>query len=444
MRRTAIQCIALAALIAAGCDNPLDIDPTDRIDSPDALTTPRALELAINGAYSALQTAALYSREVVVFPEMYADNLEFTGTFTTHQEVWQRNIFPTNGAILAAWADSYAAINDVNNVLAAIPEVEDLDEEDANRLRGEALFLRALNYLNLVRYFGGVPLVLEPSVGVGPESQVPRNTQAEVYAQIAADLEEAATLLPPDGGPGRATQAAANALLARAYLEMGGNENWTKAVQKASTVIGGGFAMVEDYGDLFAAQNTGGSIFELQYTVNDNNNLAFWYFPADLGGRYGFAPTEEVYDAYEPGDERRDVSIGVMGNGDLYARKYFRVANGDDNVIILRLSEMYLIRAEANAYLDAAPATVRADIDMVRNRAGLPDLPTTVDTQDELIDAILQERRVEFAFEGYRFFDLRRNGRATTVLGIDEDHLLFPIPQAEIDVNPNLEQNPGY
>lgn len=105
---------------------------------------------------------------------------------------------------------------------------------------------------------------------------------------------------------------------------------------------------------------------------------------------------------------------------------------------------MYLIRAEANARLGADAATVRADIDIVRNRAGLADLPATVDTQQELLDAILQERRFEFAMERHRFFDLRRFGVATDLLGIPAERLLFPIPQAEIDVNDALEQNPGY
>ena len=116
----------------------------------------------------------------------------------------------------------------------------------------------------------------------------------------------------------------------------------------------------------------------------------------------------------------------------------------DDNIVVLRLAEMYLIRAEANARLGADAATVRADINVVRNRAGLPDLPADVDTQQELLDAILLERRFEFAMEGHRFFDLRRFGVATTVLGIAPERLLFPIPQAEMDVNDQLEQNPGY
>ena len=112
---------------------------------------------------------------------------------------------------------------------------------------------------------------------------------------------------------------------------------------------------------------------------------------------------------------------------------------------IIRLAEMYLIRAEANARLSAAEQTVRDDLDILRNRAGLADLnPATVTGQAALLAAVLQERRVELAFEGHRFFDLRRHGVATTVLALAPDRLLFPIPQAERDVNKSLTQNPGY
>lgn len=436
--------LALAAF-AAACDTPLDTDPTDSIDAGEAITDAEGVRLAVVGTYSALQGdldgQALYSRELVVYPDLYADNLIFTGTFGTDLQVANRNILPSNGAILDQWTESYEGINRANNVLAAIGTVEDLAAEEADQYRGEALFLRALNYLNLTRYFGGVPVVTEPSVEITEESRVARNTAAEVYAQIVMDLEEAATLLAASGEPGRATRGAANALLARAYLEMG---EWAAAGDKATAVIGSGeYQLVVDYGDLFAVQNTAEAIFELQYSVNDNNNLAFWYFPEDLGGRQGFTPSQDLYDAFEPGDERRDVTIDDL-DGNLFGVKYFRVANGDDNVIVLRLAEMYLTRAEANLRLGADPTTVRADVDVIRSRAGLSALPAAVDTEAELADAILQERRTEFALEGYRFFDLRRMGRAMEFLGIAEARLLFPIPQEEIDVNIELEQNPGY
>ncbi|HET9441475.1 MAG TPA: RagB/SusD family nutrient uptake outer membrane protein, partial [Longimicrobiales bacterium] len=199
----------------------------------------------------------------------------------------------------------------------------------------------------------------------------------------------------------------------------------------------------EDYGDNFAVKNSSESIFELQYSPNHQNSQAFWYVPQALGGRLGYAPSADLYNAFPAGDERRDVSIGIE-DGQRYGTKYFRIANSDDNVIVLRLAEMYLIRAEANARLNAAPAVVRADIDILRVRAGVAPLAADIDTQTELLDAVLAERRLEYAMEGHRFFDLRRLGRAEAVLQLSAERLLWPIPQAERDVNSNLEQNPGY
>ena len=440
MTMKTMRWLALAALVAA-CEEPLNTNPTDAIDSGDALTTARGVELAVIGAYSALQTNALYSRELTVYPEMYADNLDFTGTYGTDFQVSLRDILATNTAIEAAWADSYDAINRANNVLKAIPEVSDLTSEQAARFKGEALFLRALNYFNLVRYFGGVPIVLEPSVGIGEEALVARNTREEVYDRIITDLTDAIPLLPESGSPGRATKGGARALLAKAYLEIG---EWENARDMATAVINGDYELVANYRSIFTTKSNSESIFEVQYSINDPNSLAFWYFPQSLGGRRGFAPSEDLYNAYEAGDVRRDASIALDGSGDRYGIKYFRVANGDDNILVIRLADMYLTRAEANARLHADPATVRADIDIIRDRAGLGPLPTTVTSEDDLIEAILKERRVEFAMEGHRFFDLRRTGRAEAVLGIPSTRLLFPIPQGEIDVNSNLTQNPGY
>jgi hypothetical protein len=434
----------LAAFLAvAACDSPLDIDPTSSIPTDEALKTAREVRTAVVGTYEALQASALYSRELTVYPELYADNLEFTGTYTTTDgQVANRNIFATNVAIRNMWRASYAGINRANTVLAALPNVADLTEANHDQYRGEALFLRALNYLNLVRYFGGVPLILEPTMEIGEKDLVARSTQEEVYQQIVADLSDAVILLEGKRPAiGHATQGAAQALLARAYLDEG---QWALARELATAVIDGGdYRLTEDYARLFESKNSDEAILELQYSTIDSNSQAFWYFPDDLGGRQGYAPTQDLYDAYEDGDLRRDFSIGI-NDGELYGKKYFRISGGDDNVFVIRLAEMYLIRAEANARLHAAPADVRADIDLIRARAGLENLSGTIGTEEQLISAILQERRVEFAMEGHRFFDLRRTGRAEQLLEIDANRLLFPIPQGERDVNRNLGQNDGY
>ncbi|MFU8858844.1 MAG: RagB/SusD family nutrient uptake outer membrane protein [Cyclonatronaceae bacterium] len=442
--------ILLAVLVlAAGCDSVLDTNPTASIDASQALQNERGVELAVTGAYSALQSDNIYGQEYNMVPDLYADNLRFTGTFTNHGEFDNRSVFPANVSMLFTWTDLYAGINRVNNVITGIDGVEDISNVARDRYLGEALALRGLFYFNLVRYYGGVPLVLQPSEGVGPESSLARSTQQQVYTQIIEDLTDAIAILPEDGNPYRFSRTGAQALLAKVYLETG---EWALARDMATAVIGSGrYGLVSDYQDLFTVKNNPEAIFSVQFTVNDNNSQAFWFFPQDLGGRLGYAPTDgsgsrpdNLVDAYLPQDTRFEPSIGEV-DGVYYGRKYFRISNGDDNVYVLRLADMYLTRAEANTRLGADPVTViHPDINRIKTRAGVPPVDPATISESVLLDVILDERRLEFAMEGHRFFDLRRTGRAMSVLGIPEFRLIFPLPQAELDVNTNLVQNPGY
>ena len=435
--------LALAAAITA-CDSPLDTNPSQSIDSDAALTSPAAIQQALNGAYRSLSTDGLYSKQEVAFPDLYADNHDFTGTFQTDREFGLRNVAASNTAVggtTGIWPRAYRCINRANSIIDAVDEVG-MPAADAAVARGEALFLRGLCYSILARWFGGVPIITEPTRGIDESATTPRSTLAEVWTFVEADLEQASTLLPPTRRNGRATRGAADALLARVYLE---DAKYTQARDKASAVIGNTtYRLVTNYRDLFTTKHSVESIFELHFEGGeDTNSLAFWHFPQALGGRRGFAPSASLNNAYEANDARRAASIALSGTS-RYGIKYHRIATSDDNVHVLRLAEMYLIRAEANMRLNAAPDVVRADLNIVRARAGLGPLAATVDTQAELIDAILQERRVELAMEGHRFFDLRRLGRATTVLQIAPERLLLPIPQRERDANPDLTQNPGY
>lgn len=435
-----VGAFALASLLGA-CDGLLDVDPKSSVPTDEALDEPDEVAAAVRGIYSALQSDGAYDRSLVVYPDLFTDNLDFTGTFASDREFANRRVFPTNAALPGIWGAAYSGISRANNVLAAIPNVTELDAGDATRFRGEALFLRALNYHNLVRWFGGVPLVTEPVRAIDDDVNVPRSTPAQVYALIRADLLEAITLLPATNVEQRANRFTARALLARVALEMG---DYAQARDMATAVIQSGrYVLVEDFEALVRDENTAEMIFSVQYTVNDPNALAFWFYTQSLDGRYGFAPTDDLYDAYD-GDERRDATIGVDG-GDLYGRKYRRVGTGEDNVPVLRLAEMYLIRAEANARLGADPQTVLDDVNEVRERADVA--PLTVAGTPDLLAAILEERRLEFAFEGHRFFDLRRilgTEGAAAFLGVTPQQMVFPIPQRELDANTALTQNPGY
>ena len=440
--------IAAAALLAS-CDSPLEVDPTASIDSQTALNTPRGIELALNGTYRSLQAGALYTLDETMQADLYADNLTFTGTFQTHRDVSLRNVPTSNGDILAKWTAAYSGINRANGVIAAAPSAG-LTAALADQYRGEALFVRALHYHTLVKWFGDVPLVLTPSTGVDPATSFPpRETAANVYAQIVTDLEAAVPLLPTARTNGRANRSAAQALLARVYLDRGATGDYALAVARATSVITSGlYSLNPSYRTNWTTKHSAESIFELSYSTNNSNNLAFWYYPQPLSGRWGFSPSLDLYNSYAAGDLRRDFSIAISPTAAAcaancrYGIKYHRIATSDDNVPVLRLAEMYLIRAEANARLNAGDATVQPDINIVRTRAGLA--ATTASGQAALLTAILDERRWELTFEGHRFFDLRRFGVATTVLGMAPSRLLFPIPQSERDINTALTQNAGY
>ncbi len=437
------------AVLAAACDGPLDVNPRQSIPQEEALRTAEEIRAGAVAMYDALQTGDSYSRNLLVFPDMYADNLAFTGTFTSDREVALRDVTPANTALTGMWQSAYIAINRANFVLAALPGApSDLGPAERARLEGEARFVRALTYFNLVKFFGGVPLILEPTRALGPDVSVARSTAAQVWAQVEADLNAAVPLLPaarPEARSDRANRWAARGLLARAQLYQG---KWQQAHDNASAVIASGvFALQGNYATVFQSEQTSEAMLELRYTVNDPNALAFWFYPSSLGGRRGFAPTPSLIDAFGPTDSR--AALATSGTAAPYGRKYTEIATGGDDVTVLRLAEMYLIRAEARARLGLLELAV-ADLNVLRARAGATPLVAVGMTQNQVLEAVLRERRLELFYEGHRFFDLRRFADVPAVgsylasLGLTGHRLLFPLPQREIDANPQLTQNPGY
>jgi starch-binding outer membrane protein, SusD/RagB family len=452
MRSLTLTMAAAVALFAAACDGPLDVNPRASIPFDEALQTPQEMEAAIMGLYDGMQASdGGFGRNTVVFPDMYADVLDFTGTFPTDRQVAQRVIRAENVGVEAIWDVFYDVVNRANNVLASLSNIEDqVPAATLNRFHGEALFARSLAYFTLARFFGGVPLVTEPLWSLERDFQPARASLTEVYSRVQADLTEAIDLLPATTGrPYRATAFAARALLAKTHLEVAQLTDVGQcqlALTRLNQVINNGpFSLVDDYGDVFFRKGNAEMVFSLNYTVNDSNPLAFWFFAESAGGRLGWEPSWEYYVAMDAhGGDRFDASFGWDPDWQwFYGIKYFRIATGDDDVPVIRLADLYLLRAEANLCVGAPAATVRADINTVRQRAGVGPLPALTD-RDDLIDALLEERLVELGMEGHRLFDLRRMGVAQDYLGIAEFQLLFPIPQRDMDTNTRLVQNPGY
>jgi hypothetical protein len=431
----------------ASCSKMLDIEPTDSISSDVAITDKAGVDKAIVGAYDALQQVGLYGRNRVILGDLAADNLVWTGTTYDYYEVDNNTVSLENSLIEGMWAGAYDGINRVNNILLALPGIGDITDAERATYEGEALFMRGLFYFNLLKYFGGVPIKTLPTLDLNDIDQ-PRNTLAEVYDQVIADLLAAEAKLPPGNiSEGRPGAFSATALLARVYLTRFQAENDPGyaglAIEKADKVIAeGGYSLVGDFASLYAGNNSE-IIFQVVFSVQDRNRLAEYFFPRSLTGRYEVGPSESVMQSYTPEDSLRyQATVAIDSTGVAYGYKYQDLSEGADAVIVVRLAEMYLIKAEALAYTGGDIATVRQNIDVVRSRAGLA--PTEATSYEELKLAILAERRHEFAFEGHRWFDLVRTRTAIPVLGIQEYQTLFPIPLSEMTTNKEMEQNPGY
>jgi len=441
---------ALLLIAVVACDT-LDQEPVNQIAVEGAITTSRNAQRALQGMYDAMQSTNYYGLRYLYYQDAYTDNLQHSGTFTTDQEVSSRRIQPSNLQIRSTWQTMYAVIRNANFVLFSLPSITDATPEQLAAFEAEARFIRALVYYDLVRVFDGVPIVTEFADNTDNLNMDARATVEQVYSFITAELQFAEQNLGnTPNAPFRARPMAATALLARVYLQSGQH---SLAAQKASEVIGGGFTLQPNYRDIFVVQGNSEMILELSFTnvEGDQSFTAISSDPATGGQKFYLRP--DFYSEFAAsgieGDTRFAASVLQQGQR-LRVIKYFRSATNDDNVPLIRLAEMYLIRAEANARIaGAAGATtpsILSDINVIRNRAGLAPLEITniANTQAALTE-ILRQRRFELAFEGHRFSDLRRFGLVGNLFPANEQfRVVWPIPLQEIEVNNTLVQNPGY
>lgn len=383
----------------------------------------------------------------------------------------------TNGEnVTETWNSLYPGINRCNTVLKYVPQIDDPKLDEGGRreiILGEAAFLRAYNYFRLVRLWGDVPLRTSPTETIDPDSiNLFRSPVEEVYTQIIKDLEYSASVLPKADNPaqlaGRATQGAAYALLAQVYAAKI-PVDWEKVKQYCDEVISSNiYELVPDYDYLFdgAHENSSESIFEIQF---EKPNFSQWSYqlmaPPSVTGdswRKFNTPSQDLIKAFiDEGDSIRyhssilweDVTgywvDPVYGTRIPFPFKWRHPGgwSSDDNFCVIRLAETILLRAEARNELNDIDGAL-SDMKTVRDRVNLP--AKNLSDKDAVRDAILLERRLELAFEFYRWYDLLRTGRAITTmqnLGYSAQaprDLLFPIPQDARDRNPNLTQNPGY
>ncbi|MFW5792677.1 MAG: RagB/SusD family nutrient uptake outer membrane protein [Bacteroidota bacterium] len=442
--------LTIISLIALTSCDVLDVDPLHSIPADEAINNKNDVERAVNGCYDAFQSAGYYGRNYLVVGDLSADALAWTGTTAGYNQIDNNSILADNVIVEGMWSSIYNALNRINNVVEQLPSVDDMSDEEINIVLAEMYFLRALCHYDLVKLFGPVPIRTASVTADEDDLNIPRRSEEAVYDQIFSDLNFAEENISSDIVRGKASKAAVLALRARAnlyYYFISNQQSYLiDAVNDASSVISDFNLEIEtDYAKLFDGSNNSESIFEIDFSEQDRNRLAEYFFPTALSGRHEFAPTEDFFDSYDEDDLRRDISINVEGS-DLYSVKYNDIEQGTDNVYVFRLAEMYLIRAEANAIMEIEEDLVQSDINEIRERANL--IPTTSTNFNTLIAEIEEQRLKEFAFEGHRWFDLVRTGRALEVLDnvTNINQTLFPIPLNELLTNSHedMYQNDGY
>lgn len=445
------------SILLSSCENFLETEPLNAVSDLDPIFDKGSSETALRGVYRQLSSSGYYGETYVTlgfFPSADIKNL------TTGGAANLVNInFRTDEVLFnTAWSAIYNTINRANHVITKVPSVQDptLTTNLKNQIIGEAKFIRALAYFDLARAWGGVQLFLEPTVSLQERPNIRRSTLAQTYAQVLADLQDAEALLPDAVNRIRATKRTVWALRARLHLY---KKEWALAEEYATKLIekSADYTLVKPYSAWFANNVVGTreSIFELQYSaINPNATRAQMQHPT-RGGTYRYAPNDRFVSLLNNpaigGGRSALISSVVQNNTRIwFGNLYYRLP-ATDPAYIFRISEMYLIRAEARAQQNNLSITngALADLNLVRDRAELP--VSIAVTQQEILQAIEEERRYEFAFEPHRWFDLARTGRAKTVLEaldsnieVEEHEYIFPIPVSQIQLDKNLEQNPDY
>ena len=469
MQRYIKACMLVGMLSLFSCgEDFLEIEPQQSLSISSAITDLNSLNAAVLGVYNNLVSDEnTYRWDLLLVPDLRSDNVYISsknaGRFLAFDEY---RLIAQSGRPAGQWVEGYQTIVNASNVINNVASATILSSEEAeaeNRV-GEMYAVRALSYWNLVRNYArpysadggasaGVPF---NNAGTNGEIITPaRETVAAVYQQIISDLEAAIGLMTLEQN-GRFSKAGAQALLAKVYIYM---EEWTLAEQLATEVINSGrYAL---YTDANAWLNSWGAnigdedIFTLINTPTDNGGVNSIGGIYDQDGYGDVLVTEDLFNIYAATDIRRS----VMNRGDrldgekdaLFPEgKYPNGETGQDYYKIIRLADIYLIRAEARAEL-GNDTGARADLDAIAGRVDEGYVLSSASGQD-LIDAIILERRKEFAFEGDRIYDLTRRQLSWTkyrtfeafTVNWDNDQVYNPIPQIELDVNPNMIQNSGY
>ncbi len=490
--------VLLIAVFTVSCKKQLEVQPRQSVLLSDALNSRDNIDAAITGVYSRLKSLRAYGRDMLAVAEALADN----ASVTQNSGRLVNENFNIAGAQLANWQNAYYAIAQINLILEAIPKlkvVPEISAEERDRWEGQLYFLRALFYHDLMRAYayepnmgvpgqdrGGVPVVLStPTTVEAVVSNLPaRATVDSVYSLIKSDLNRANRQLTNDFisfYPSTATKVAAQSLLARVSLY---EKNFTETIRWCDSVLNtpsvpGRLTAVNSYVGGWTSAIHPESIFEIRFANQTENpgvneslqssytTLLFRGNPSVLGGFGDLIPNSTVLtqvgitvaagttNITGRSDDVRNLLIERGSSGRGVARiecTKFIGKNGFpnlDNVPVIRLPEIYLTRAEARANLGLLTDAL-SDLRTVK-QARYSNYAVTqqaadnaLTTQTAMINEILRQRRLEFMFEGHRWFDLKRLGRDDDRIFYTDFRFLARIPIREVDNNPNLLQNFGY
>ena len=443
---------ALASLsLFSSCESFIELGaPPTQVVSDDVFKADATASSAILGLYSGTNMTQ-FIQGSTFYPGMSADDIQYNTPSASYDE-FENNALSTTNSIVenTIWYYAYMQIKNANNAIAGLNNAQTLTPSVKEQLLGEAKFIRAFSYFYLVNLFGDIPMSLTSDADYEAKATLPRTPASTVWAQIITDLKEAQAHLPVayvGTFKGRVNKHAATTLLARAYLY---NNDWVNAETQASQVIAAQAYTLAAPADVFVNTST-----EIIWQVANTTGVS------TLGANYlaatGVVPTFSLYDtlykSFEGVDLRKTNWTGLskIGTTNYYFVNKYKVRTGTGNEynVALRFAELYLIRAEAEAQ-QAKLAEAKADLDLIRKRAGLATLPNAL-SKEQLLSAVEQERKVEFFGEWeHRWLDLKRTNRANAVLGglkpktWKATAVLYPIPENQRVANKNLTQNVGY
>jgi len=455
--KTKYLLIIMSILTFSSCnqDEFLDKDPYDAILTENLITDFASLKAAVNGAYEIFQDTYYYNSYFTILPDLMGDNVKRTSY--VFPDIDKYETLANNRSAQRIWDKISSQIAQTSITIALAESFNfGADQEAATKLIGQLYIARSLAYFDMQRLFAqpynftsdashlGAPLADEVQIGIELISPG-RSTTSQVYDKIVADILKGIGTIGDDASSAYyLNKNSAKALLARVYLYM---ENWEEANKLASEVIGSGYSLISNSGYIssWAKNTTSESIFSLVNSSTDNSgysSITYYY------SRPRFKATNDIFNALDAGDVRK----GLISANKILK---FSASTRDNNIPVIRLSEMYLIKAEALAEMNMEGAA-RTAVNTIRLRAN-PTATPYAQTGSALKDVIQEERRKELMFEGHRVFDLTRtkrsftkySGSAGSAISITYPHnkTILPIPQVEIDRNDNIseaDQNAGY